>query len=344
LEIINDVLDIAKAEAGKFELVDGIVDCRNVLQAVSPLVRTRMETAGLAFAMNIPDNLPRLRADLRKLKQILINLLSNAVKFTPAGGRVEVSISADRLAGLTLAVRDSGIGIAPKHLAKVLQPFYQVDSSLSRRHPGTGLGLPLVALMMQQHGGTLRLESALGKGTTAYISFPSERLIWSDAQPKLAAAAKAPPQDHTAAAVAAPTKPIDSASRPAAILIVDDDDDARELCRRSLSQAGYTALTARNGIEALNCLRKHPADLVVTDMLMPEMDGVELMRTLRAEQPALPVIVISGADEWEKYLGIAANLGAKATLRKPIQTAQLAEAVAEALDIARHRRQTAAAD
>ena len=343
LEIINDVLDIAKAEAGKFDLVDSIVDCRDVLLAVSPLIRTRLEKAGLALTMNISDDLPQLRADLRKLKQILINLLSNAVKFTPAGGRVEVSVSADRLRGLILAVRDNGIGIAQEHLSKVLQPFYQVDSSLSRRHAGTGLGLPLVVMMMQQHGGTLRLESELGKGTTAFITFPPERLLWSDARPGERGVATNH-ADNPASAAGAPAAGLSPlGSRAPAILVVDDDEDARELCRRMLTRAGFTAITAGHGREALHCLQQQNVDLVVTDMLMPEMDGVELMRTLRTARPTLPIIAISGVDEWEEYLGIATNLGAKATLRKPIDAAQLAQTVGQVLDGARHEQETAVA-
>jgi signal transduction histidine kinase len=127
--------------------------------------------------MTFDDAMPMLRADERKLKQVLLNLVSNAVKFTPAGGRIEVATRRDPAGGLTIAVRDTGIGIPPEHIATVLQPFVQVDNSLSRRHDGTGLGLPLVKAIAELHGGALRLASEVQKGTTVEVTFPPERIV-----------------------------------------------------------------------------------------------------------------------------------------------------------------------
>jgi len=176
LEIINDILDLSKAEAGKLELLEGDVDVGEVIEAACRLIRPRLDEAGLSLVTKIPPRLPELRGDERKIKQILWNLLSNAVKFTPPGGRVEISASAFRYAGLTIAVSDTGIGIAHEHLPKIMQPFVQVDSSLARRHQGSGLGLPLVVAMMKLHGGTLDVESVLDQGTTMIINFPHERI------------------------------------------------------------------------------------------------------------------------------------------------------------------------
>jgi signal transduction histidine kinase len=177
LEIINDILDIAKMEAGKLEIADEVVDVGAAVTAASRLIRARAEKAGLALVVDLPAELPPLRADARQLKQMLLNLLSNAVKFTPDGGRVEVRAAVEPQGGLGIVVADTGIGIAPEHLARVVEPFFQVDSSLSRRHEGTGLGLTLVTAMVREHGGELHLESEFGKGTTATISFPRERLL-----------------------------------------------------------------------------------------------------------------------------------------------------------------------
>jgi two-component system, cell cycle sensor histidine kinase PleC len=121
--------------------------------------------------------LPLLRADERKTKQVLINLIGNAVKFTPRGGLIEISGRLDRQVGLAITVADTGIGIAPEDLKRVFEPFVQVDNSLSRQYPGTGLGLPLVNAIMGLHGGTLDLKSEVGVGTTATVVFPSERVI-----------------------------------------------------------------------------------------------------------------------------------------------------------------------
>jgi len=176
LEIINDILDIAKAEAGRVDLAEGEVDVADAVGAALRLLRRRAVQAGLALAAAVPDGLPRLRADPRRLKQMLLNLVANAVKFTPSGGEVRVSARLEPDGRLAILVADTGIGIAPEHLARVTEPFFQVDGSLARRHEGAGLGLPIVAAIMARHGGTLRLESELGGGATAILEFPAARV------------------------------------------------------------------------------------------------------------------------------------------------------------------------
>jgi len=176
LEIINDILDVSKAEAGKLDLAEELVDVRTAIEESCRLVDVRAETANVVLVRAIPAELPPLYADRRKLKQIVMNLLSNAVKFTPANGRVEIAARVEAPAGLTIAVRDTGIGIAKEDIPRVTEPFVQVDSSLSRRHEGTGLGLALVASLMTLHGGTLAIDSELGKGTTARVTFPMARV------------------------------------------------------------------------------------------------------------------------------------------------------------------------
>jgi signal transduction histidine kinase len=172
LEIINDILDLTKAEAGKLELVDELVDLQPLIAACCRLMRQRAETARLDFVTEIPRLLPILRGDSRKIKQVLINLLSNSIKFTPPGGRVEIRAEFDAARRLVIAVSDTGIGISEADQARVFQPFVQVDSSLTRRHQGTGLGLSLVRAMVELHGGEVALESALGVGTRVAITFP----------------------------------------------------------------------------------------------------------------------------------------------------------------------------
>ena len=176
LDIINDILDLSKAEAGKLELVEEIVDIRQVINAACTLIGMRAESAGLILVKRIPPRLPDLRADKRKVKQILLNLLSNAVKFTPAGGRIELFAAADAFSGVEITVQDTGIGITKEQIPQIVKPFVQVDSSLSRRHQGSGLGLPLAIAMMELHGGTLSIESDLGRGTKITINFGPERI------------------------------------------------------------------------------------------------------------------------------------------------------------------------
>lgn len=176
LEIINDILDIAKAESGRFDLVEEDVDMRQVIAASLRLVHTRAAKSRIRMSVNVPADLPRLRADHRRVKQMLLNLLGNAIKFTTEGGSIIVSAGMENDGSLAVGVADTGIGIANESLAKVTQPFFQVDNSLARRNEGVGLGLPLVSSFMQRHGGMLEMTSELGRGTTATLRFPATRV------------------------------------------------------------------------------------------------------------------------------------------------------------------------
>ena len=177
LDIINDILDLSKAEAGQLTLQETDVDIEAVVSAACRLIVPRLADAGLELSVRLPADLPRLRGDERKLRQALLNLLSNAIKFTPKGGHIEVSTSWSAETGLILCVRDTGIGIARENIAKVLQPFVQLDGAWDRQHEGTGLGLPLVAAMAELHGGYVTIDSDPGKGTTVSLTFPAARLL-----------------------------------------------------------------------------------------------------------------------------------------------------------------------
>ena len=174
LGLIADILDLSKIEAGGLELIEERVDVARVINACLTLVKERAEIGGLTLERKVPPELPALRADERKLKQILLNLLSNAVKFTPEGGKVTVTVGTS--GGLVIEVIDNGIGIAPEDMNTVMTPFGQVDSTLSRKYDGTGLGLPLTKALVELHGATLEIESEVGTGTTATVRFPSERI------------------------------------------------------------------------------------------------------------------------------------------------------------------------
>jgi len=177
LSIINDILDLSKIEAGKFDLHESELDLSAVVAACVTLVRERAREGQLALRTELAAALPPLRADERAVKQILINLLSNAVKFTPAGGAVTVRARLDDAGNFLLSVTDTGIGIAEKDMAKAMAAFSQVDNTLTRKFAGTGLGLPLVRLLAGLHGGEMSLESKVGVGTTVTVRLPQRRAV-----------------------------------------------------------------------------------------------------------------------------------------------------------------------
>ncbi len=189
LQIICDILDLSKAESGKLDLDEELFDLRDVVRSVRQLTSGRIEAGGLTEKINLPPDLPPLRGDERKIKQVLLNLVSNALKFTPPGGTIELSVNFNHQSGLVLIVADTGIGIPQEDIERVLKPFEQVDSSLSRQHEGTGLGLPLVRAMIELHGGTVTLKSMVGVGTQVILTLPPERLACEMARAPLSTAA-----------------------------------------------------------------------------------------------------------------------------------------------------------
>ena len=183
LQLINEVLDMAKIEAGRMTLNEAPVRLDHLLGRCLRLVAGMAEQAGVAIVLELPDDLPALMADEVKLQQIVINLLSNALRFTLPGGRVTVRVAADG-SGLAVAIADTGIGIPADKLELVMQPFGQADNSLQRRHDGTGLGLPLARVLVELHGGRLELDSIEGQGTTVTVRLPSKLFVGlADARP-----------------------------------------------------------------------------------------------------------------------------------------------------------------
>ncbi|MGQ0665141.1 MAG: ATP-binding protein [Pseudomonadota bacterium] len=177
LAIINDILDMAKISTGKVELDESDMSLAEAVEACLRLLRQLAAEAKVELSSAIPADLPRVRADPRIVKQIVLNLLSNAVKFTPAGGRVWVAAALKSGGELTVAVQDTGIGIAPQNMAKVLAPFGQVENQLTRKYEGSGLGLPLAKAFAELHGASLGIDSVPGAGTTVAITFPAARVL-----------------------------------------------------------------------------------------------------------------------------------------------------------------------
>ncbi len=179
LSLINDILDLSKIESGTDELHDDNIEIPGIIRSALKLVGQRAQQRGIKLELELADQLPALRADERKLKQILVNLLSNAVKFTDAGGTVTLRAWCRMDSGYVFQIVDTGIGIAPEDIPKALSRFVQVDGDLNREYEGTGLGLPLTAALIELHGGSLDLQSKVGVGTTVTVRFPANRIVGS---------------------------------------------------------------------------------------------------------------------------------------------------------------------
>jgi signal transduction histidine kinase len=184
LALINEILDLSRLEAGKLELQDQDVDLSFVVRDALRLVEAQAEKSKIQLSEAMRGDIPLIRGDERRLRQILINLLANAVKFTPEGGRVRVSIFR-RDAELAIEVSDTGIGMAPEQIPKALEPFGQIESKVSGKYEGTGLGLPLAKRLIELHGGTLTIESKPNAGTRVTVTVPPERIV---ARPYMVAA------------------------------------------------------------------------------------------------------------------------------------------------------------
>ena len=176
LGLINDILDLSKLEARQFELCEEGMDVGETIESAMRLVEEQARKGKIELSEDVPEALPLIRADNRRIRQIVINLLSNAVKFTPEGGRVRIS-AVRKDGGLAITVSDTGIGMAEDQIAKALEPFGQINSMLSRRFEGTGLGLPLAKKLIELHGGTLSIESTVGAGTAVTVELPPERIL-----------------------------------------------------------------------------------------------------------------------------------------------------------------------
>jgi signal transduction histidine kinase len=176
LQIISDILDLAKIEASRVELEETAIDIREVLGACQTLIATRASQGDVSVNADAPPDLPRLFADPLRVKQILLNLLSNAVKFSPRGGVVRMAAARAGDGGLAVTIADEGCGMSPSELTRAFEPFRQVGSEIARRTEGTGLGLPLAKRLVELHGGVLEIASTPGRGTTATVRFPASRV------------------------------------------------------------------------------------------------------------------------------------------------------------------------
>jgi PAS domain S-box-containing protein len=320
VRLIEDLFDVARVITGNMRLDVRPLNVVTVLEAALDTVRPTAAAKGVHLESVVDPRAGAMMGDPARLQQVIWNLLSNAVKFTPRDGRIELRL---RLAGghIEIVVRDTGEGIAPEHMSRIFQRFGQADSSSTRRHAGLGIGLALVRHLVELHGGTVSANSAgRGLGATFTVTLPVAAVPAIPAG-RASENAGGPARD--------PAKPV--SLRDLRILIVDDDADGLELASLALVNAGAEVRAAPSPDAAMAVLEDWPADLLVTDLEMPDEDGLSLLRrarrltTLRGRRlPALALTAYGRTEDRIRALAAGFNLH----LGKPVSPAELVLAVA----------------
>jgi len=315
LALINDILDLSKIEAGKLEVHRQDADVDELVRDSVTMLRPQAQKKKIAVEMRC-DLTGAAHVDPRLVRQVLVNLLSNAVKFTPDEGRIEVAARFEE-DDLVLRVTDTGIGIAEGDQEKIFHEFFQADGTYARRYQGTGLGLALVRRMMSLHSGSVTVISRRGHGSTFQCVFPGAK---SDR-----AAARVAASAPLAAAVAA--DPSD-ASRGATVLVVEDNPVNRKLARNVLRSRGYRVLEADTGEEGIELARAERPHLILMDLQLPGMDGIEATKRLKADPATrmIPVIALS-AHAQDVDVARAREAGCAGYIAKPIRLSRFPQQV-----------------
>ena len=333
LSLINDILDLSKVEAGKMMLDLESVQISSLFANSLSIIKEKAQARHIGLTLDAPKELGSIRADARKVKQIVYNLLSNAVKFSTDGGEVTlqaVTVPRAKVGQFTgpwigrgfplpandfgefleISVTDKGIGISPDGLETLFKPFSQIDSGLSRKFEGTGLGLAMIKLLAELHGGTLAVESSVGEGSrfTVWLPLRAEEGSAKEAKVQIAAPVEALPGEHVA-------------------LIVEDDFKSADLIRVHLEAEGFKVVHAASAEAALVLAEQQPLSLITLDIMLPKMDGWELLGRLK-RIPALkhtPIVIVSIVADRNK--GFA--LGAAAVMQKPLSRQELYDSLTD---------------
>jgi signal transduction histidine kinase/DNA-binding response OmpR family regulator len=334
LALINDILDLSKVEAGKMTLDLDSVDVASLFVNSLSIIREKAATRHIRLNTDADDAPALMRADPRKVKQILYNLLSNAVKFTVEGGQVTLRArrvgraDVGRLSGawtgrnfpveynefaefLEIRVTDSGIGISPEGLERLFKPFSQIDSGLARKFEGTGLGLAMVKLLAELHGGAVAVQSAVGEGSCFTVWLPLRT-----PEDGMLASAKGPAASRLEGPVGVRTA-----------LVVEDDYKSAELIRVQLEAEGFKVLHAASAEAALVLAGQQPLSLITLDIMLPNMDGWDFLSRIKLapDLRRIPVVIVSIVADPHK--GFA--LGAAAVMQKPISRQELYESLVD---------------
>ncbi len=307
LSLINDVLDLAKIEAGRMDVYLETFDVPGMVGDVVSTIDTLVKKNGNRLNVTVDKAIGEMRADVTKVRQALFNLLSNAAKFTHEG-EIGLTVQGEQEDGvdwIRFSVSDSGIGIPPDKIDHVFDEFSQADEPTTRDYGGTGLGLPISQRFCQMMGGDITVASIVGEGSTFTIRLPLKVVEESEAEVESAPVVLPEPGEEQV------------------VLVVDDDPNALDLLGRTLQDAGMRVVTAGDGEEALKLARTLQPAAITLDVLMPGIDGWEVLRQLKADPATqgIPVIMVTMTDD--RALGYA--LGATEFLTKPVQRTQLVQ-------------------
>jgi PAS domain S-box-containing protein len=315
LALINDILDLSKIEANKLELLLGPVLITELCQTSLFFIKQMALKKQIQVFFDPDPTVDKLQADQRRLKQILVNLLSNAVKFTPEGGQIGLEIVGNQAKQIVhFIVWDTGIGIPHEIMDTLFQPFVQIDSSLSRQYEGTGLGLSLVSRLADLHGGGVSVESEVGQGSRFTVSLPwrNDDSLTEPAMTPLsspAQSAKTPRTNNTEEKL---------------ILLAEDNATNRVIIRDYLQHHGYRVVEAYNGVSAIEQAQEQQPDVILMDIQMPVMNGLEAIRQIKANPklavtPIIAITALAMPGDKEKCL----QAGANNYLSKPLDLAKL---------------------
>jgi PAS domain S-box-containing protein len=363
LKLVNSLLDFSRIEAGRVQAHYEATNLDDFTAELASTFRSAMEKANLAFRVTCQPLMAPVYIDRDMWEKVVLNLLSNAFKFTPSGEIAVEICTAPDATGALLTVRDTGIGIPAAELPRLFERFHRIGDARGRTIEGSGIGLAMVQELVKLHGGTIAAESQPDRGTavTVFVPFGTSHLPAESihaAESTAAASVRAlayaqealrwlPDEDETAEVglqpagyAASPPAGRDAGAR---ILVADDNADLRDYIRRLLTAGGYVVETAVDGAAALDAARRQPPDLVLSDVMMPHLDGLGLLSALRADEGLRdkPVLLLSArAGEEARVEGLDA--GADDYLTKPFSARELLARVSSSLQLARLRRETEA--
>ena len=331
LSLINDILDLSKIGAGQMEL-DCMPTAIDLLcQSSVDFIRQQAFKKQIHISVNIPSHLLDITIDERRIRQTLINLLSNAVKFTPKGGQIALEITVlqptDQQSSqgyLRFAVKDTGIGISPENISKLFQPFIQIDSALNRQYEGTGLGLALTKRIVELHGGRVGLTSELGVGSCFMIDLPYQATVQV-----------APSINNDVEILSNDKKSLITPKTSPLLLLVEDNEANISTVSSYLIAKGYCIKVAKDGLDAIHQANALVPNLILMDIQIPQMNGLEAIQKIRAipKLTSIPIIALTALamdDDRDRCLAV----GATEYMAKPVKLKQLTERIQSLLAIA----------